>query len=275
MTGKVLPVVLLAALPSLPWRPHLPVWAERWLHNPRERTERAIEAWEAGEPERAVEPAETALRLAPEDPRTGFNAGTAHLGAGHARRAAGILEKAAEAAGPELAPTAWYNLGNSRLGSGNSADAVEAYKQALRANPGDTDAKFNLELALREQEKQQQQGAGGGSRGGGGRKGEKPSSQRPGGENPNDQKSKGPQSPGQSGNQGQQGQQRSQGQDGQRQQPSSQQSGGQSPRFQDQPEMSEQEARALLSAVENLERRHRRDEAAKRAQQKSTQEKDW
>lgn len=272
MTARVFPLVLLAALPSLPWRPQLPVWAERWLHNPRERTERAIEAWEAGEPERAVEPAGTALRLAPEDPRTSYNAGTAHLGAGQARRASRILEQATEAAGPELAPKAWYNLGNSRLGSGNPAGAIEAYQQALRANPGDADAKFNLELALREQEKQQQQGAGGGSRGGGGRKGDRPASQRPGGENPDDRNSKRPQPPGQPGNQGQQ---RSQGQNGQRQQPSSGQSGGQSPRFQDQPEMSEQEARALLSAVENLERKHRRDEAAKRAQKKSAQEKDW
>ncbi len=166
--------------------------------------------------------------------------------------------------------TTWATRGSARR---TSAGAVEAYKQALRATRATPTPSSTWSWPCGNR---RSRAPSGGSRGGGGRKGQKPSSQRPGGENPNDQNAKRPQAPGQTpGQNGDQGPQRSQGQDGQRQQPSSQQSGGQSPRFQDQPEMSEQEARALLSAVENLERRHRRDEAAKRAQQKSTQEKDW
>src|SRR5207253_596361 len=40
--------------------------------------------------------------------------------------------------------------------------AVEAYKQALRLNPADMDAKWNLELALREREKQNNKSPSGG-----------------------------------------------------------------------------------------------------------------
>ncbi|HYU30717.1 MAG TPA: tetratricopeptide repeat protein, partial [Thermoanaerobaculia bacterium] len=160
MPPKALPILLLAgwaALPSLPsfLTPHLPVWAERWLWNPRERTTLAMAAWDAKDPKTAAEAAGTALRLAPDDPRTRYNAGTAELGNHRLRQSIGLLEKAVRDAPPDLAPAAQYNLGNARLAAGDAAGAVEAYKQALRLAPADADAKHNLELALREREKEQ------------------------------------------------------------------------------------------------------------------------
>jgi tetratricopeptide (TPR) repeat protein len=158
---KALPVLLLAgwaALPSLsslPWDPHLPVWAERWLWNPRERTGQAIAGWNAKDPDAAAENAATALRLAPDDPRVQYNSGTAELGARHLRRSIRLLEKAARDAPPDLASAASYNLGNARLGAGDAAGAVEAYKKALRLAPADANAKHNLEIALRERDKEQ------------------------------------------------------------------------------------------------------------------------
>jgi Ca-activated chloride channel family protein len=43
----------------------------------------------------------------------------------------------------------YYNLGNALFESKKYTESIGAYKNALRANPSDTDAKHNLQLALR------------------------------------------------------------------------------------------------------------------------------
>ena len=64
---------------------------------------------------------------------------------------------------------AFYNLGNTSFKQGNFESAVEQYRQAILINPGSEDARYNLELSLRElekmkkkneQEKQGRKGAG-------------------------------------------------------------------------------------------------------------------
>jgi len=50
-----------------------------------------------------------------------------------------------------------YNLGNALMMQGNAGEAVEAYKGALRLNPKDEDAKYNLELAMLQMMQQPQQ----------------------------------------------------------------------------------------------------------------------
>jgi Ca-activated chloride channel family protein len=171
-----------------------------------------------------------------------------------------------------LAPAANYNLGNARLGAGDAAGAVEAYKQALRLEPGNADAKWNLELALREREKQRlgAKGQRDGSRGN--RPGQQDPSKKPGKEGPADpnQDRSRAQDPGDS---PQSGQQQEQGKAGEPRNPSDQE--GPLPQFRNQPEMSAREAAGVLAAVENLERQQRRDEAAKRARQRSSKGKDW
>ncbi|MCB0210024.1 MAG: tetratricopeptide repeat protein [Anaerolineae bacterium] len=64
----------------------------------------------------------------------------------------------------ELAQNSYYNLGNSFFQTEQWEEAIDAYKEALRLNPDDEDAKYNLELALKnlEEEQQQQQQSGGG-----------------------------------------------------------------------------------------------------------------
>ena len=42
-----------------------------------------------------------------------------------------------------------YNRGNALFNEGKWADAIDAYKDSLRANPRDQDAKYNLGIALR------------------------------------------------------------------------------------------------------------------------------
>jgi Ca-activated chloride channel family protein len=273
--AHVFPVFLLLgslALPSLPsfLQPHLPAWVERWMYNPRERTERAIAAYQAGKPKEGVGPMDTAARLAPGDPTVQYDAGTVHLGAGHAGKAVPLLEKAARKAPPELSPVAHYNLGNARLEAGDAAGAAEAYRQALRERPMDQNAKYNLELALRE-EKKQKMGARGKPEGSRGNRSQNqdPSSQQGKGNSPQ-------QNPQQPGNQQpsaqQQGQQPQPGQGAQK--PGEGQD-DRLPQFRNQPDMNGREAASVLSAVENMERQQRRDQAAKRARQRSAKGKDW
>jgi len=53
----------------------------------------------------------------------------------------------------------YYNLGNSLLKAQKYAESIDAYKNALRLDPDDMDAKYNLEYAkkmLKEQQQQQQ-----------------------------------------------------------------------------------------------------------------------
>ena len=68
--------------------------------------------------------------------------------------------RAQAAPDPILSQAALFNRGNALMMQGRLEDAIQAYVQALRARPDDTDAKRNLELALRlldQQKKKQQQ----------------------------------------------------------------------------------------------------------------------
>ncbi len=67
-------------------------------------------------------------------------------------------EQAIKTAEPDLASNAWYNLGNVYFDVEQWPQSVEAYQDALRLNPNDSDAKHNLELALQKlQDTEQQQ----------------------------------------------------------------------------------------------------------------------
>ena len=50
-----------------------------------------------------------------------------------------------------------HNLGNSRMKSENYQGAIDAYKDALRANPNDEKTRYNLSEAMRKQKKQEEQ----------------------------------------------------------------------------------------------------------------------
>jgi tetratricopeptide (TPR) repeat protein len=278
--------------------PHLPTWLERWLYNPRERTAAAIASVERGDGKGAAAAADIAQRLAPGDPLTSYNAGSARLTAGSAagagnaasganrqlaREAEPLLEQAVKAGDPDLAVPASYNLGNARLAAGDFAGAVEAYKQTLRAAPGNASAKYNLELAWREQQRQQQSSRRAlGPRGGGGRprEGERRQTAGQGGSGaagaspqPSRQAEQRGQSPQQGQSQGRSGQ--AQTAEGTRGQPSPLLGRQPLAGYQDQPEMSATEAAAVLEAVQNLERQQRRQAAARQARQRAANGEDW
>jgi Ca-activated chloride channel homolog len=98
-----------------------------------------------------------ALREAPDSPVIRFNDGSALYQGQDWAGALDAFGDAVESGDPRLLSDAWYNLGNAFYRAGQLDRSLEAYKQALRANPGDMDAKHNLERVLQQQQQQNQQ----------------------------------------------------------------------------------------------------------------------
>ena len=101
-----------------------------------------------------------ALEAAPLSGDATFNLGNALYGQQKFEDAAKEFEKSVNSeTDPVKQAEAWYNLGNTHMKNRNFAAGIEAYKNALRKNPKDEDARYNLRLAqlmLREQQQQQQ-----------------------------------------------------------------------------------------------------------------------
>ena len=126
-------------------------------------------------------------RVAEDDRSPGalYNYGTALLALDSTESAAELLTRAAEKADAEIQYRARFNAGLAHLlrglalpGDSGSADlklAVATYKRVLIQRPTDVDAKWNYELALREEKK----GGGGGGGGGQSDASPAPSEQQP------------------------------------------------------------------------------------------------
>jgi Ca-activated chloride channel family protein len=68
------------------------------------------------------------------------------------------LEKAISRENPSLNQQVYFNRGNAFFEMHKYPEAIESYKKALELSPGDKDAKYNLELALKKlQENPQEQ----------------------------------------------------------------------------------------------------------------------
>jgi len=96
-----------------------------------------------------------------------YNSGNALQNKGDLKAAVDQTQPALRMTGnnDELAEKAFYNLGNSYFLAEDWPAAIKAYQEALLLKSNDSDAKYNLELALRnlqqQQQQQQQQGNGG------------------------------------------------------------------------------------------------------------------
>src|ERR1051325_2868487 len=102
-----------------------------------------------GHYEQALKLYEDALIDTPYSSALHFNAGDAQTMLGDFPKAETSFTEAAKATIPVLRGLSHYNRGNALFYQGKWADAVEAYKDSLRANPQDEDAKYNLGVALK------------------------------------------------------------------------------------------------------------------------------
>jgi Ca-activated chloride channel family protein len=105
--------------------------------------------------------AETSYRKALEknkdNPQALYNLGTTLIAQGQDTTAIKFFEEAAKAEkNPLRQSQSFHNLGTVLQGRKMYADAIEQYKQALRLNPNDDDARYNLVLCKHQLDKQQQ-----------------------------------------------------------------------------------------------------------------------
>lgn len=124
----------------------LPFWCGFKFFSPL-KNEKGNAYYKKGQVGKAKEAYLSASQSNPTSPEIAFNLGNAYYKEESYRDS---LESYKKAAGEELSPgvqsKAFYNLGNGLVRSGQYEKAVDFYKQALRLNPKDQDAKFNLEL---------------------------------------------------------------------------------------------------------------------------------
>lgn len=216
--------------------------------------ERGNRLYREGRYAEAVEAYQSALEDGEATPELQYNLGTALLRLGRYDEAERHLQAALSGVDAEVRRRSFFNLGSRYLEEARAqgADpqaaesleaAIEAYKRALRLQPRDDDAKWNLELALREQQEQQQN-----------EQSDSEQSQDPQqGDDPQNQG-------GQGGGQNQSNPSPSDGSDG-----SPDRAGG---------EMSQEQADRILSAVEQDERDLTRDKLRK-GQRRTPVRKDW
>lgn len=99
----------------------------------------------------------------PGNPEAQFNLGHAlYIEQSYAAAGEAYAKVAAAVTHPPSKSAAFYNEGNAFYRQGKLDQAIEKYKQALRLNPADVDAKHNLELSRKldkmQKEQQKQQG---------------------------------------------------------------------------------------------------------------------
>ncbi|MBI5202322.1 MAG: VWA domain-containing protein [Elusimicrobia bacterium] len=90
-------------------------------------------------------------KRSPQDSRPAFNSGAADYKRENFDEAAENFTKVAEspATPKKVAPSSFYNLGNTRFKQEKYPEAAEAYRRCLLLDPADEDCRFNLVQALK------------------------------------------------------------------------------------------------------------------------------
>ncbi|MGQ3013142.1 MAG: VWA domain-containing protein [Flavobacteriales bacterium] len=87
----------------------------------------------------------------------GYNLGAAYYKKGMLDSAINVVQRVAvEDDDPKLQQMAWYNLGNAFLQQDKTGKAIDAYTKALKLDPNDENARYNLAYALKKQQAEQQ-----------------------------------------------------------------------------------------------------------------------
>ena len=115
-------------------------------------------AFDQGEYDLAISEYEKVSKEQPERPEPDYNSANARYRLEDYEQAQEELEVALldayEEDEEELVTSTQFNLGNVLFQAEEYEGAIESYKEVLRQNPDDVEAKHNLELALRQIEQQ-------------------------------------------------------------------------------------------------------------------------
>jgi Ca-activated chloride channel homolog len=117
--------------------------------NPAERNNVGNELYNQGQYDTALAAYQAAQVSLPDGPVAYYNAGSTYAQIREFDKAVAAFLQALKTADSDLKIKAYYNLGNIYFQMHNFDEAVEAYQQVLLINPNDTDARYNLELAIK------------------------------------------------------------------------------------------------------------------------------
>jgi Ca-activated chloride channel homolog len=111
------------------------------------------------DPEGALKAYDRALERLPDSAELHFDRANQmlKLGSEHAMRARDEALKAMQTGDRSLKARATFDLALSHEGMGNPDEAIKAYQQTLALDPKDADAKVNLELLLKTEDRKQNQ----------------------------------------------------------------------------------------------------------------------
>lgn len=115
----------------------------------------ADKLFESGDHYHAMQSYKQLLDENPNDPELNYNVGNSLYRMQMYDQAKLFYEKAlANTTDPKLKNDIHYNIANCEFKSKKLKESIDGYKQVLRKNPRDEDARKNLELALRQMQKQ-------------------------------------------------------------------------------------------------------------------------
>ncbi len=117
---------------------------------------KGISAYNSAEYEAAETDFRKALALDPVNATASYNLGLTMTETQRNMEGERFFEKAGkQSKNPLIKDKAFFNAGNVWLGKKKYEKAIEAYKNALRNNPADEEARYNLALAMKMLKKQQ------------------------------------------------------------------------------------------------------------------------
>jgi tetratricopeptide (TPR) repeat protein len=146
-----------AAAPSLPDPARRGSVLDEVLLRPKRATREGRSEYTRGNHPQALQAFDRASAARPQDPAVRFNAADALYKNGRYDEAAALFRSLGADAASPVAGAARFNLGNSLYQKQDYKGAIQAYRDALHAQPGDEDTRRNLELSLRALQQQQEQ----------------------------------------------------------------------------------------------------------------------
>ena len=250
----------------------LPLFLIGWIGSWSQAIKRGNTHYESEAYDAALDAYRSAAENRPEDPISRYNLGTVLYQQKQFEKAADEFRRSLDAETPIYQAQSYYNLGNTQVQLSDIEGAIRSYKSALRLNPGDLDAKHNLELALEKLEQKSQQNQ---SEPGEENEDQQEQVQQGQNQDPQDteEKESNPQDQEDSSESGQQ----QQNQESSEQESTSEESPSQSGQESTQPpvEMSKEDAIRLLEALKDNEKEIQKKILQKRFSRRQRSEKDW
>lgn len=111
--------------------------------------------YKTGQYDKALPEFQSAVQQNPKNPIANYNLGNTQFRTNDFASAEKTFDAAiASASADSFRQMAWYNKGVAESKQKKLLESIEAYKNAVKMNPADSDARFNLQKALSELKKQ-------------------------------------------------------------------------------------------------------------------------